>query len=72
MAAYLDTLERIKTLRARLFVPAHAEAAEDVTPLADYNIAKVHEIAGQIVDCVPNPAPLSGFFSSYLPSTASL
>ena len=55
MAAYLDTLERIKTLRARLFVPAHAEAAEDVTPLADYNIAKVHEIAGQIVDLCAQP-----------------
>lgn len=55
VAAYLDTLERIKTLRARLFVPAHAEAAEDVTPLADYNIAKVHEIAGQIVDLCAQP-----------------
>ena len=55
VATYLDTLERVKTLRARLFVPAHAEAAEDITPLADYNIAKVHEIAGQIVELCAQP-----------------
>lgn len=55
VAAYLDTLERVKTLQARLFVPAHAEAAEDITPLADYNIAKVHEIAEQIVELCAQP-----------------
>ena len=55
VAAYLDTLERVKTLRARLFVPAHAEAAEDITPLADYNIAKVHEIAEQVVELCAQP-----------------
>lgn len=55
VATYLDTLERVKTLRARLFVPAHAEAAEDITPLADYNIVKVHEIAGQIVELCAQP-----------------
>ena len=55
IAAYLDTLERVKGMEARLFVPAHAEAAEDITPLADYNIAKVHEIAEQIVVLCAEP-----------------
>lgn len=55
VAAYLDTLERVKTLRARLFVPAHAEPAEDITPLADYNIAKVHKIAEQILKLCDQP-----------------
>ena len=27
VGAYLDTLERIKTMRARMFVPAHADPA---------------------------------------------
>lgn len=42
VAGYLDTLEQVKKLSARCFVPAHAEVTEDIVPLADYNIAKVH------------------------------
>ena len=30
VAAYLDTLEKVKTLTARMFVPAHAPAAEEI------------------------------------------
>lgn len=48
VAGYLDTLEQVKKLPARCFVPAHAEVTEDIVPLADYNIAKVHEVAEQI------------------------
>ena len=48
VAGYLDTLEQVKKLSARCFVPAHAEVTEDIVPLADYNIAKVHEVAEQI------------------------
>ena len=47
VAAYLDTLARVKEMSARCFVPAHAEATEDIVPLADCNIAKVHEVAEQ-------------------------
>jgi glyoxylase-like metal-dependent hydrolase (beta-lactamase superfamily II) len=47
-AAYLDTLEMVKTLQAKWFIPAHAEAAEDVSALAQYNIHKVQEIAERI------------------------
>ena len=55
VAAYLNTLEKIKTLKARLFVPAHAEAAEDITELAQYNIDKVNEIADKIVSLCKEP-----------------
>ncbi len=53
VAAYLDTLEKVKTMQAAAFVPAHAEVTADIAPLAQYNIDKVHEIADHIVElCV--------------------
>ncbi|OUQ25908.1 MBL fold metallo-hydrolase [Lachnoclostridium sp. An131] len=55
VAAYLNTLEKVKTLKARLFVPAHAEAAKDITELAQYNIDKVNEIADKIVSLCKEP-----------------
>ena len=42
---YLDTLERIQQLNARLFVPSHAEPAEDIRELAQFNSQKVRETA---------------------------
>ena len=45
VAAYLTTLEKVKELQAAVFVPAHAEVTEDIAPLAQYNIDKVHQIA---------------------------
>ena len=55
VGAYLDTLEKVKGLKARLFVPAHAAATEDITELAQYNIDKVHEIADRIQDICREP-----------------
>lgn len=55
VAAYLDTLETVKTIQARQFIPAHAEAAEDVSELAQYNIDKVHEIAERILELCRQP-----------------
>ena len=55
VGAYLDTLEMVKTLKARIFVPAHAEAAGDITELAQYNIDTVHEIAEKIVELCREP-----------------
>ena len=50
VAAYLDTLEKVKTMEARLFVPSHAEATEDIAPLAQYNINKVNEIGERMLE----------------------
>lgn len=55
VSAYLDTLEMVKSLRAKMFVPAHATAAEDITELAQYNIAKVLEIADKITGICQEP-----------------
>lgn len=46
---YLNTLETVKGMKAAMFVPAHAEAVEDISDLAQFNIDKVHEIAEQII-----------------------
>lgn len=46
--AYLDTLEEVKSLSGAFFVPSHAEACEDVSELAQYNIDTANEIAGRI------------------------
>ena len=58
VAAYLDTLERVKSLSARMFVPAHAAATEEIAPLAQENIRKVWEIADHILELCGTP---SGF-----------
>ena len=55
VAAYLDTLDKVKTMQAAAFVPAHAEVTEDIAPLAQYNIGKVHEIADHIVERCAEP-----------------
>ena len=53
--AYLKTLEMVKGLEARIFVPAHADATEDILPLAQKNIDKVNEIAEKIVTICAEP-----------------
>ena len=69
VAAYLDTLERVKEMQAALFVPAHAEATDNIAPLAQYNIDKVNEIAGHILDFCAAPHTLEEvlqhLFTSY-------
>ena len=56
VAAYLDTLERVKSLSARMFVPAHAAATGEIAPLAQENIRKVWEIADHILELCGTPA----------------
>ena len=69
VAAYLDTLEMVKSLRAKMFVPAHAAASEDVADLAQYNIDKVLEIADKIIGICQEPlcfeAILQKLFADY-------
>ena len=55
VAAYLDTLEKVKSMEAKLFIPAHAEAAENIVPLAQYNIDKVWEIAEAVTGLCAQP-----------------
>jgi len=55
VAAYLKTLEMVKSLQAKMFIPAHAAASENVTALAQYNIDKVLEIADKIISICQEP-----------------
>ena len=55
VAAYLDTLEMVKSLNAKMFVPAHAQVTDDIAPLAQINIDKVHEIADKILSICKKP-----------------
>ena len=55
VAAYLETLEKVKTMKAKLFIPAHAPAAEDIAELAQHNIDTVWEIAGHILELCAEP-----------------
>jgi len=54
-AEYLKTLETVKSMKAKMFVPAHAPATDDITGLADVNITKVHEIADKIQSVCSEP-----------------
>lgn len=66
---YVSTLERVKSLKAKMFVPSHAPAAEDITELAQYNINKVREIAEHIIGICKEPTCfeiiLQRLFSDY-------
>jgi len=55
VGAYLSTLENVKKMQAALFIPAHAEAVEDIVPLAQANMDKVHEIADRITAICSEP-----------------
>ena len=56
VAAYLDTLEKVKGMEAAVFVPSHAEETEDIAPLAQANMDKVYQIGEKIVDICKEPA----------------
>ena len=69
VASYLNTLEMVKSLQAKMFVPAHATASEDIADLAQYNIDKVLEIADKITGICQEPlcfeAILQKLFAGY-------
>lgn len=69
VGAYLDTLEKVKRLQAKLFVPAHGEPTQDIAPLAQYNIDKVNQVADRILSFCKDPigpeALLQKLFTAY-------
>lgn len=52
---YLHTLEVVEKMEAKLFVPAHAPAAEDIGPLCRLNRQKVFEVSGKIQELLKVP-----------------
>lgn len=55
VAAYIKTLKMVQSLTAKMFVPAHATATENISQLAQYNIDKVWELAEKIVTICKEP-----------------
>jgi len=55
VGAYLNTLKTVKTMKAKLFIPAHAEPTEDIADLAQKNIDIVLKIANRIVAVCDEP-----------------
>ncbi len=53
--AYLETLEMLKNAEAQMFVPAHAEATQDIAPLAQLNIDKVMQVGEVIAELCAEP-----------------
>ncbi len=66
---YLKTLETVKAMQARMFIPAHTAASEEIAELAQCNIDKVLEIAEKIVGLCVQPlcfeAILQKLFNDY-------
>ena len=48
VSQYLNTLDKVEKLEANIFVPAHAQATEDIKELTQLNRNKVLEIADKI------------------------
>ena len=70
VAAYLNTLEMVRTLDGKIFVPAHAAATEEIAPLAHRNIDKVHEIAEKILQICISPIPFETILQRLFDSLA--
>ncbi|MDU4960260.1 MAG: MBL fold metallo-hydrolase [Sporomusaceae bacterium] len=56
VAGYLATLTKLEQLQGRLFIPSHAEPAEDIRPLIELNRRKVEEIIALLLDICRQPA----------------
>jgi glyoxylase-like metal-dependent hydrolase (beta-lactamase superfamily II) len=69
VAAYLKTLETVKSMQAKQFVPSHAPACSEIASLAQHNMNQVLEIAERIVGICAEPvcfeAVLQRLFSDY-------
>ena len=55
VGSYLETLEKVKSMKARMFIPAHAAPTEEIAELAEYNIRTVQEIIKRILEICEKP-----------------
>lgn len=52
---YLETMEKLKDLRANVFLASHSEPTDDILPLIELNIAKTYEVCDVITDICSQP-----------------
>ena len=66
---FLNALDAVEALEGRLFIPSHAQPAEDIRPLVKVNRDKVLEIVDLVVRLSAQPAAfeeiLKGVFDHY-------
>lgn len=66
---YIETLKMVKDMKAALFIPSHADAAENISELTQLNIDTVYETAEKIIDICKTPVVfetlLQKLFSDY-------
>lgn len=55
VGAYLDTLEKVCSMKAALFIPSHADPVEDITPLARMNMEKLRDTLDMILQICSEP-----------------
>lgn len=66
---YMETLDRIASMEAKIFVGSHIAPAEDIAPLARFNRAATEKVIDQILSAAAEPigfeALLAKLFESY-------
>ena len=55
IAEYLDTLDKVETMEAAVFVPSHTEAVEDIRGLVSINREKVYTVSSRILSLLRTP-----------------
>ncbi|MBP8640275.1 MAG: MBL fold metallo-hydrolase [Oscillospiraceae bacterium] len=67
--SYIETLDLVNSMEGEIFVPAHAEAAKNLTELVEFNRRKAFEIADTILSLCAQPQTfeslLKGIFDRY-------
>ncbi len=58
--AYIDTLEKVKTLEGKLFIPSHGDAEESVSETAELNMIKTRDTIELIRDICSDEISLDG------------
>ena len=64
VASYVKTLDTVRGMQARLFIPSHAEPTENIAPLVDYNKAKVFEFGEVLTEFCHEPIDVETMLKS--------
>ncbi len=54
--AHLETIEKLKTIDAGVYIPSHGEPTSRVGPLCQANKEKIHEIMSKVQEACEKPA----------------
>lgn len=58
--AHLDTLDKLSSIDAELYIPSHGQPTADINPLIEVNRGKVYEIMDAIADICRQPVTTEG------------